>query len=299
MRKRLDPDAFRAAAKEGSDRGALLCKGLVPERKEVDLEARTIDFVISTGSVDRDGDTIDPAGWDLSNYRRNPVVLWAHDVRQPPIARAIEISNASGSLTARAQFAAADTYPFAETVFRLYADGFLNAVSVGFLAREWEFTNDDNREFGLDFKTQELLEFSGVPVPSNPEALIQARSKGIDMGPMVEWAEQVLDGQHRVLLPAKLVERIRSAASGRTVYVLSPDEQDELLKSNLNLIRSGEAIEQPDDTVVIGMDVGGHDDVGVVVVLPDDEDPAADDDLDRREAEIRALEIRALELLNP
>ena len=34
-------------------------------------------FVISTGAVDRDGDTIDPKGWDLTAYRRNPTVLLA------------------------------------------------------------------------------------------------------------------------------------------------------------------------------------------------------------------------------
>ena len=39
---------------------------------------RTMTFVISNGGVDGDNDTIDPSGWDLENFRRNPVVLWSH-----------------------------------------------------------------------------------------------------------------------------------------------------------------------------------------------------------------------------
>jgi hypothetical protein len=38
----------------------------------------------------------------------------------------------------------------------------------------------------------ELLEFSIVPVPSNPEALIEARSAGLDTTPIEVWAKQTL-----------------------------------------------------------------------------------------------------------
>jgi len=82
----------------------------------------------------------------------------------------------------------------------------LNATSVGFKPKEWVF-NEDRK--GVDFKTQELLEFSVVPVPSNPEALIEARSAGIDLGPYKEWAEQVLeDSDPGIWLPRDQVEEI-------------------------------------------------------------------------------------------
>jgi len=46
--------------------------------KAIDLEAKTVDFVVSTEDVDRDGDIIRSEGWELDAFRQNPVVLWAH-----------------------------------------------------------------------------------------------------------------------------------------------------------------------------------------------------------------------------
>lgn len=40
----------------------------------------------------------------------------------------------------------------------------------------------------------ELLEYSIVPIPANPRALILARSKGINVKPIAEWAEKALAG---------------------------------------------------------------------------------------------------------
>src|SRR5947208_1044841 len=48
---------------------------------------RQKQFVISTASVDREGDTVAPEGWVLQEYERNPVVLWAHDGEEPPIGQ--------------------------------------------------------------------------------------------------------------------------------------------------------------------------------------------------------------------
>ena len=45
----------------------------------------------------------------------------------------------------------------------------------------------------MNFRRQSLLEFSSVPVPSNPQALVEARSAGIDLEPAIEWATRTLD----------------------------------------------------------------------------------------------------------
>jgi hypothetical protein len=44
-------------------------------------------FKLSDDSVDRDGDTINPRGWQLEAYQRNPVDLWAHKHDVPAIGR--------------------------------------------------------------------------------------------------------------------------------------------------------------------------------------------------------------------
>jgi hypothetical protein len=78
--------------------------------------------------------------------------------------------------------------------------GFLSAVSVGFAPVKYAFSDEPGRSFGIDFLQQELLEFSVCPVPANPEALIEARSAGIDIAPIREWAVKLLAGENLALI---------------------------------------------------------------------------------------------------
>jgi HK97 family phage prohead protease len=143
---------------------------------------RTLRFTISTGVVDRDRDTISVAGWQLDAFRKNPVVLWAHNAWDPPVGRALEVGQTADRLSAAVQFLDDATYgdasKFADAIYKLARDGYLSATSVGFRPIEWDFTDDETRGAddwwpGIDFHTQELCEFSIVTVPSNPEALIE------------------------------------------------------------------------------------------------------------------------------
>jgi HK97 family phage prohead protease len=122
------------------------------------------------------GDRIDPHGWDLDNYRRNPVVLWAHDALSPPIGRASNIRVEGNRLLGDVEFAPPELSPFADEIYRLVRAQFLNACSVGFAPLEWSFAKDPDRQFGIDFKRQELLELSVVPIPANANALVDGRA---------------------------------------------------------------------------------------------------------------------------
>lgn len=175
-------------------------------------DARTIKFLISTDSIDRDGDVLDPKGWDLANYKKSPVVLWSHEYGQPPIAKATSIETTANGLAAVAEFPAKGVYPFADTVYELLKGGFLSASSVGFRPIKSEKATD--RERGQNYQQQELLEFSVVPVPANPEALVQLslnkpEHKGL-LKPLVDWSEKFLGeyyGERGVWLPASQVEK--------------------------------------------------------------------------------------------
>ena len=89
--------------------------------------------------------------------------------------------------------------------FQLYAEGFLHAVSVGFRPLDWRWAAGEERADGIDFQRQELLEFSCVPVPANPEALVAVRAKGIDLTPLLQRrkgaSEQRVE-QARTAVPA-------------------------------------------------------------------------------------------------
>ncbi len=184
----------------------------------VDGAERTLRFCFSDDSVDRMGDTIDAAGWDLTDFTRNPVALWAHDSAAPPIGGARNLAVEGNRLMGDIEFAPPETYAFADTIYRLVLAKFIRAVSVGFMPVKYRFVdNDSDRAFGIDFLEQSLLEISVCPVPANPNALTEARRKGIDTRPLIEWAERTLDGGGRVILPRAELERLRKAAKEPTM----------------------------------------------------------------------------------
>jgi len=183
-------------------------------------ETRTVDFTISTGSVDRENDTINPKGWNLKQYRKNPVVLWAHDYHDLPIARASSVSTTGESLISSAQFVPGEIHPFAETVYQMLKLKFLRAVSVGFNPTEFD-VNEERR--GIDFTKQDLLEYSVVPVPANAEALTlgikSMRAQGVDVEPLKAWAERVLDEWEDETIPREMVEAMAKADASVRVPV--------------------------------------------------------------------------------
>jgi len=159
----------------------LIRKDLDFEIKAVgDPQDRVLEFVGSTDQVDRYGDVIEVAGWDLKNYKKNPVFLWAHDYKQPPVGKTLKVAKTDQGLLFQVKFATAEEYPFADTIYKLYLGGYLRATSVGFQDLEREpITDKEGKQVGWRFKKQELYELSAVPVPANPNALIMAVQKGV------------------------------------------------------------------------------------------------------------------------
>jgi HK97 family phage prohead protease len=229
--KLLSVADWRAAVKAGAtDLGVTGIRktydALIEKAPDQEL---ALDFAISTQAVDRDQDTVAVAGWDVANFLKNPVVLWAHNYDSFPVARALSVTQTANALKSRALFMSKElqaTHPsaFGYTVYQLYVEQFLNAVSVGFIPKKYVMVNDAEagRQWGYDMLEQELLEYSCVPVPSNPEALVEARGKGIDVTPVREWAERFLQGEQGegFWAPRDLVERTFYVISGKGASVL-------------------------------------------------------------------------------
>jgi HK97 family phage prohead protease len=208
----LSTRAFAVAARSaGAPRDAVVRQAFAVEIAA--QGGREIAFTLSTASVDRSGDVIDQAGWQLDGYRRNPVVLWAHDPRQLPIGRAVEVGVEDGRLRAVAEFVTADLNPQGERVFRMLREGWLGAVSVGFIPLAWDWAEGEDRAGGIDFKRQELTEFSVVPVPANPDTLVETRAlAGEGEDPIAGWARDVLGvTAGDVVISAARLERLEAA----------------------------------------------------------------------------------------
>ena len=137
--------------------------------------ADDMEFVLSDESKDRYGDVIQAEGWELANFKRNPIALFNHDSAFP-IGRWQNIHVEGKRLVGKLKLAAQGTSARIDEIIRLVEQDILRAVSVGFQPLEREALKDNS---GVLFKRQELLETSLVSVPANPHAVQLARSLGI------------------------------------------------------------------------------------------------------------------------
>jgi len=145
------------------------------------------EAVVSTGEPDRDGDIIEPSGWELENYRKNPVVLFAHDPRLV-VGGTDDIRVTDEGLVARFHFNLQTQ--LGRELDALYSAGDMRAFSVGFKPKEWEEIRSDpdpdtgyRRLVGYRFKRQELYEFSAVAIPANPNALVRMQKAAAAIPP--------------------------------------------------------------------------------------------------------------------
>lgn len=139
----------------------------------IDVKSRTIRAYASTNEWDRYGERFEPDAFKdgLTNYLKNPVVLWAHSYFEKPIGKTVNHAFDAKGLILDMQFA---EHQAAEDVFQLYVGGFMSAFSVGFRPVEiGQEEREGSGQLGIVYKQAELLENSAVPVPANPGALVQ------------------------------------------------------------------------------------------------------------------------------
>ncbi|HXU75613.1 MAG TPA: HK97 family phage prohead protease [Methylomirabilota bacterium] len=130
-----------------------------------------LDFIASNECLDRYDEIVTASGWDLENYRRNPVFQNAHQYGDIlfTLGKALLTEVRAGCLFQRIEFAT-EANPMAKIAYGLYRGKFLNAVSVGFIPLRWENGSAESG-FRRKYLEQELLEVSAVGIPANPEAL--------------------------------------------------------------------------------------------------------------------------------
>lgn len=137
--------------------------------KSIDEDNGILEAVVTTSGLDRHNENIITEGIDTKNYiEKNPVVLYGHDYWGFPIGKTIKLKQMKNKITARFQLAI-EEYDFAKTIYNLVQGGYLNAVSIGGIVRKW---SDDYRTI----EEMEMIEFSIVSIPANPDAMITARS---------------------------------------------------------------------------------------------------------------------------
>lgn len=265
---------------------AFLCKGL----PTIDTENHIATFMINTNNMDRDSEILYSLGADLKNYigtpgHENPMVLWNHN-QDLPIARTVKLTRSRHGLKAKIQFG---NTAKAQEIFQLITDGILRTASVGYITKKviekgatgWKQMIDKLASEGYPvdraakriLSAWELLEFSVVSVPSNPNALIRRMTKGYkishdmqkDLGVWTE--EEVLEDtamKNIEPLPEPLpeveeninIEEEQEAVKIETVELPEEPKQSkpiviELPQKKLNVIVYEEASTQPKSIEVL------------------------------------------------
>jgi len=168
----------------------LIRKGITPEDTKFNENERSSVDYITTKTVDRDGEIVVPKGAILDHYRNNPVVLFGHNYKELPIGKSLWIKLDDKGLISKTQYA---KHSKADDIYQYRKDGFPMAKSIGFIplevVEEADFGGLDLKALGLStadlvganriYPKWLMLEYSDVPIPSNPDALQLAISKGI------------------------------------------------------------------------------------------------------------------------
>jgi len=132
-----------------------------------------IAWTLSTFDLDRFGERVDPSGWDFSQYKKNPIVEWAHRYDIPAIGKIEGLATDDKGLHGFVVFNDKEYDAFGWGIGQRVKNGVIRAGSVGFRVMEIEIPSKEDSQDGtsLIFRKQELLEFSICNVPANPFAL--------------------------------------------------------------------------------------------------------------------------------
>jgi len=153
-----------------------------------------ITAIASTAVEDRQGEIVEVEGWDIKDFKANPVILWGHDHSQLPIGKAtktwVEGTGKQAKLMTKIAFQ--EVTELGRAVKQLVNDGILKTLSVGFQPIDGE---------GNRFTKQKLLEISVVNVPANPQAMMLGYKSLKDAG----FTDDTIT---KAGIPAAMVEKV-------------------------------------------------------------------------------------------
>ncbi len=177
------------------DKAEFIRKGYTPtEIKFVDGEKAVVSY-INTAAIDRDAEVTLPEGGIMDAYRENPVVMFGHDYKTLPVGKCDSLKLDSKGWQAKTVYANTDK---ATEIYEYRRAGFPLAESIGFipiesisqgeagfdelakdLVKRGAFKRGDISKIRRIHSKWAMLEYSDVPIPSNPEALQVAIAKGL------------------------------------------------------------------------------------------------------------------------
>ncbi len=148
-------------------------KNFIVTEKSFNDKDMTLTHYISTVTPDRFGDIVNPFGMDADNYRKNPIVLFGHSHHSSGNVIGKNIGLFPDEFGVKAITKFADT-PVGKDLYILNREGYLNAWSIGYIPKKIKSHNsnsNDKKESYNIIDEWELLEYSSVAIPANPDAI--------------------------------------------------------------------------------------------------------------------------------
>jgi len=191
----------------------------ITKTKSIDTENMIVNNIIgSDDTIDRHGDRINPKGWVLDNFKKNPVIMLNHNYEQFPIGKAINVRRKENALFFDVQFS--KTLELAKQAFNLVKEGIMNAWSVGFLPLEFAKAGSD-----YTIEKMELLELSLVGIPANPNALSNSQKTLIKK--FEEIMENTKEIKKDVINTSEKQEKTENEADKEVVVKEKEEKQEE------------------------------------------------------------------------
>lgn len=185
-------------------------EAVVRALSDENIKNREAEFVISTEAVDTYDTVFKLDGWDFERYNRNPIVAYGHRTGSENPDMIIGLSEVfieGSELIGKVRFEEESVNPMAEKIWKKVQAGTLRMASIGANIQEYRLGDESKGEDKniIYFTRQELLEWSIVPLGSNPDALKRSaktteeiRANLANEITVIEEAEVRADGQFTI-----------------------------------------------------------------------------------------------------
>lgn len=199
------------------------------------VQGRT--FTLSDETPDRMGDIVSANGWDLTNFRRNPIALWNH-LSSHPIGVWENLRVEETSLRGDLRLAPKGTSERIDEIRKLVEAGILKAVSVGFRPITSQPRKMGEKHIGEHFLKQELVETSLVSVPANPNALAIAKSLDISSDTLeLVFAEHGIPNRRKHISGSSRGEHAVTIRRSRQEDPMSLGQRIQETQQRINMLR--------------------------------------------------------------
>lgn len=241
--------------------------------RSFDDEEQSFTAFASKPVIDRHGTVLLTEAWDLANFRKNPVICWSHNYDIPPVGSAMWIRKTKEGLKMKPSFATTD---FGREVYQLYKEKVLRAFSVGFYPHDWKYPDEEEekkaREYlegkgslpelihqlavhmkdirrkkeepWLVYTDVELLEVSCVPVPSCPDALVEAYKAGrIKTRELRDAIALQIDGTVEETLALEDIYELRPFPNEHSCRLEDPGQYNKFRRDKCKVKHDGKCID--------------------------------------------------------